>query len=79
MADDAEACDPWISVADRLPPLLRPVDVWSSRRGRITDCVAYHIDDRGVASWSGGFGVYAGRATITHWMEIPGPPREITG
>jgi hypothetical protein len=61
-------------------PSDRPslVDVWQERGGqpgeRVCDAYVYFIDDCGMASWQGRYGTYIGRASVTHWMKIPGPP-----
>jgi hypothetical protein len=66
----------WISVSERLPRPDQRVDVW--RRGkRETDCVCYSSDTKDgtlVGCWNDRFGGYIGRASVTHWMEIPPGP-----
>lgn len=71
---------PWISVKDRLPPEGHLVDVWRRGQGRLANCYcfykgyAHYANGTPLGMWNQKFVGYAGGASVTHWMEIPGPP-----
>jgi hypothetical protein len=78
-ADGAESVSKWISVKDRLPPLMESVLVSQFKSKIDNDIYVAWIEKLGIKnkpmwqySWCCGCYVPKG---VTHWMPLPEPPQ----
>lgn len=67
--DGVKECDPymrvWISVQEKLPPKWRKVLVYA----KYFECYQDNLNEHGL--WQNS----DPQATVTHWMEMPEPPK----
>ena len=66
LVEDAPTVGGWISVKDRLPDTYKRILTYDKRCGVKENWL---IRSRPYADWSTGF-------HITHWQELPEPPKE---
>ncbi len=62
----------WISVKDRLPELNIKILTWNKERRAVIQAI-YLGENTKARKWAC-MGGYTGK--ITHWMPLPGPPKE---
>lgn len=60
----------WVSVAERLPHADVPVLIWGNG---FIDIGWYDEEDE---RWYAKFFACEKYGTVTHWMSLPGPPKE---